>query len=69
MKSQMTVEHDLSIESTVFGYRGACSCGWHGSEKDRMSDDYAYTNASDDAESHRRSVFEAGKEHTRGTRL
>jgi hypothetical protein len=47
-------EHKTWVQSTNRGYRPMCSCGWEGCETDRMSNDYAYTNASDDARQHER---------------
>jgi hypothetical protein len=43
-----------TVSSTEIGYRAVCTCGWKGSERDRMSDDYAWTNARDDVKSHQR---------------
>jgi len=50
------VIHKTTVQRTADGYQGICICGWAGREKDRMSDDYAWTNASDDAKQHERSI-------------
>jgi hypothetical protein len=51
-----TVAHEVSVENTDIGCRPICVCGWKGGEKDRMSDDYAFTNAMDDGAAHLRSA-------------
>lgn len=43
-----------SLTSTEAGFRAVCTCGWKGTLRDRMSDDYAWTNASNDVKSHER---------------
>jgi hypothetical protein len=45
-------QHVTSIKSTELGYQPVCSCGWKGSETDRLSNDFAYTNASEEAGRH-----------------
>lgn len=59
MTSQ-TAEHVTSLRSTDIGIQAVCSCGWTGVDRCRMSDDYAWTNASDEANRH------APKKPTRG---
>jgi hypothetical protein len=43
-----------TLTSTEIGFQAVCTCGWKGSERDRMSDDYAWTNVRDDMISHER---------------
>lgn len=50
----LTTDHVCTLSSTEIGYRAVCTCGWKGSERDRMSDDYAWSNARDDVKSHER---------------
>lgn len=48
--------HSVKAASVDGGFQAICTCGWKGSVKDRMSDDYAYTNAREDAEGHWRAI-------------
>lgn len=46
--------HVTSLAANDIGFFAICTCGWRGSIRDRMSDDYAWTNARDDVKSHER---------------
>lgn len=52
----MTTEHISTVEDSPRGYQPKCSCGWTGYETDRMSNDFAWTNANDQTIAHRRKV-------------
>jgi hypothetical protein len=47
-----TEQHFCAIESVERGFQAACSCGWRGPVRDRMSDDYAWSNSDDDRKRH-----------------
>jgi len=44
--------HSIKAVAVPNGYQAQCTCGWHRSVKDRMSDDYAWTNARDEGMRH-----------------
>lgn len=46
--------YTASLTNTSKGYLPECSCGWKGRETDRMSDDYACSNADDQLVAHKR---------------
>lgn len=48
--------HSIKVDSVDQGYQAVCTCGWRSGVKDRMSDDYAYTNAREDGQGHWREV-------------
>jgi hypothetical protein len=49
----MTSEHVRSIHKpSALEIQPVCSCGWKGIVRHLMSDDYAFTNASDDWNQH-----------------
>jgi hypothetical protein len=48
--------HSVKVESVTDGYQPVCTCGWRGRVTDRMSDDYAYTNAREAGERHFREI-------------
>lgn len=54
-------EHVTSLASNNLGFFAICTCGWKGSVRDRMSDDYAWTNARDDVKSHERTHQKGAK--------
>lgn len=59
MDNCQTYTHVGKLTNTERGYLPQCSCGWKGSETDRMSNDYAYTNAEDDLRQHLRKTRDA----------
>lgn len=50
----LSTDHVTTLASNDMGFYARCSCGWIGSTRDRMSDDYAWSNARDDMKSHER---------------
>lgn len=57
----MSNEHVAGVFDSPRGYQPKCSCGWVGYETDRMSNDFAWTNANDQTVEHRRKVRDAHK--------
>jgi hypothetical protein len=47
-----TDEHNATTQSAADGPQATCSCGWRGRVHDRMSEDYAWSNAKEDAAAH-----------------
>lgn len=50
-------DHRLDVKSTDQGFQATCSCGWKGVDRCRMSDDYAWTNACNEAAKHKRNLM------------
>jgi hypothetical protein len=55
---QKTYTHVGKLTNTERGYLPECLCGWKGYETDRMSNDYASTNAEDQLREHLRKTTE-----------
>ena len=55
--NRSALEHVCSIEDSPRGYQPVCSCGWRGYETDRVSNDYAWSDANDQIRHHRRKAM------------